>query len=193
LKLLDIFKVENEIGPILRRFFINTLFDSTFMQLGIIIGSTLGTSDIALRLTIGTLVATSIALGISSAISVYESETLERERRTLELEKALFRKLDNTTITGKFKTYAITIALVNFFTPLICCGIVVSPLFFAYFQVIDPITASWMSVGGALGILFIAGTYIGRLGKGHPFLKGIRMLVFGIVAFVIGFVIQSAI
>ena len=186
--------MENEIGPILRRFFINTLFDSTFMQLGIIIGSTtLVTSYLELRLIIGTLVATSIALGISSAISVYESETLERERRTLELEKALFRKLDNTTITGKYKTYAITIALVNFFTPLICCGIVVSPLFFGYFQVIDPIPASWMSVGGALGILFIAGTYIGRLGKGNPFLKGMRMLVFGIFAFVIGFIIQSAI
>jgi predicted membrane protein (TIGR00267 family) len=192
LKITKFFNIGKEAGPILRRFFINTLFDSTFMQLGIIIGSTVG-SYLELRLIIGTLVTSSIALGISTAVSVYESETMERERRILELEKALFRNLDNTTLTERYKAHAIIIAIVNFFTPLTCCGIVIAPLFLALFQIISTSIASWLSVGGALSILFLAGTYIGRLGKGTPLFKGIRMLFFGIFAFAIGFVIQTII
>ena len=145
-----------EIGPILRRFFINTLFDSTFMQLGIIIGSAFY-SNPDLRLIIGTLVTSSIALGISTGVSVYESETLERERKVMELEKALFRKLDNTTLADNYKSYAITLSIVNFLTPLVCCGIIIVPLIFAVTNWVVIEIASWISVGLALLILFLAG------------------------------------
>jgi len=179
-----------EISPILRRFLINTLFDSTFMQLGIIMGSAFAASA-DLRLTMGTLVASSFALGISTGVSVYESETLEREKKMIELEKALFRNLDNTTIAENFRSYARTLAVVNFFTPLLCCGIVSIPLLFAMLELVDGTTASWISVISALGILFITGTYLGRLGKQNPLVKGLRMVAFGVIAFIIGFLIQT--
>lgn len=137
------------------------------------------------------MVATSIALGISTGVSVYESETLERERRVVELEKALFRELENTTITENHRISAVIIAVINFFTPLMCCGIVITPLVLAAFQMIEITTASWISISLALGILFVAGTYFGRLGRRNPLVKGIRMVIFGIVAFVIGFLIQA--
>jgi predicted membrane protein (TIGR00267 family) len=183
-------KRSKEVGPILRRFFTNTLFDSTFTLLGIIIGSAFA-SNPDLRLILGTMVATSIALGISTGVSVYESETLERERRVLELEKALFRELENTTITENHMISTVIISVVNFFTPLMCCAIVITPLVLAAFQMIKITTASWISIGLALGILFVAGTYFGRLGKRNPLVKGTRMVIFGIVAFIIGYLIQA--
>ena len=190
LKLDFLLEKSREISPILRRFLINTLFDSTFMQLGIIMGSAFAASA-DLRLTIGTLVASSVALGISTGVSVYESETLEREKKIVELEKALFRKLDNTTIAENFKSYARILAVVNFLTPLLCCVIVSTPLLFATLKLVDGATASWISVISALGILFITGTYLGRLGKQNPFVKGVRMVVFGVIAFIVGFLIQT--
>jgi hypothetical protein len=54
-----------EIGPILRRFLINTFFDSTFSQLGVLIGSAFAGNP-NLRLVMGTLISSSIALGIST-------------------------------------------------------------------------------------------------------------------------------
>ncbi len=48
-------------------FFINTLFDSTFALLGVIIGSAFTTNP-DLRPIIGTLVASSVALGISTSV-----------------------------------------------------------------------------------------------------------------------------
>lgn len=170
----------------------NTLFDSTFMQLGIIIGSAFAGNP-ELRLVLGTLLTSSIALGISTGVSVYESETLERERKIIELEKALFRKLDETMITDKYRDYARTLAIVNFLTPLLCCGIVVVPLLLGSTQHLDAMTASWISVALAFIILFASGAYFGRSGKQHAFLKGLRMVAFGVVAFVVGFLIQTLI
>jgi hypothetical protein len=88
LKLGFLLEKRGEISSILRRFLINTLFDSTFMQLGIIMGSAFAASA-DLRLTIGTLVASSVALGISTGVSVYESETLEREKNRPRHRRAL--------------------------------------------------------------------------------------------------------
>ena len=192
LKLGFLLEKSRDISPILRRFLINTLFDSTFMQLGIIMGSAFA-AGADLRLTIGTLVASSVALGISTGVSVYESETLEREKKMIELEKALFRKLDNTMIAENFKSYARILAVVNFFTPLLCCAIVSIPLLFATLKLVDGTTASWVSVISALSILFITGTYLGRLGKQNPLVKGLRMVVFGVIAFIVGFLIQTLI
>ena len=181
-----------EIGPIFRRFFTNTLFDSTFMLLGVIIGSAFSPNP-DLRLIIGTLVTSSIALGISTGVSVYESETMERERKIVEMEKALFRKLDNTTITRSYRMYAIVLSLLNFLTPLVCCGIVVVPLVLSATNLLALETASWTSVGLSLAILFVAGIYLGRQGKKNPALKGIRMVLFGVAAFIIGYLIQTVI
>jgi predicted membrane protein (TIGR00267 family) len=138
----------------------------------------------------GTLVASSVALGISTGVSIYESETLERERRVVELEKALFRDLENTVITENYKTYVLILSVVNFFTPLVCCGIIAIPLIFVALQLLDIMTASWASVILALSLLFVSGTYLGRLGKHNPLMKGLRMVIFGIAAFAIGYLIQ---
>jgi predicted membrane protein (TIGR00267 family) len=185
-----LFKRVREIGPILRRLFINTLFDATFTLLGIIIGSVFTTVP-DLRLLIGTSIASSLALGISSGVSVYESETIERERRVVELEKALFVDLKDTIITKSYRTYALILAFVNFLTPLICCGIILIPFILALFQILDIIFASWISIILALCIIFVAGIYFGRGGKTNPLLKGLRMVFFGIVAFISGYVIQA--
>ncbi|MBN1784941.1 MAG: hypothetical protein JW815_04320 [Candidatus Bathyarchaeota archaeon] len=187
---LDILvKRGREIAPILRRFFINTLFDSTFTLLGIIIGSVFAVVP-DLRLIIGTAIASSLALGISSGVSVYESETMEREKKVVELEKALFLNLEKSIIAENYKTYALLLSSVNFLTPLACCGILLLPFVVSIFGFFDVIVAAWISVTLALGLIFVAGTYLGRGGKTNPFLKGLRMVFFGVIAFAIGYFIQ---
>lgn len=86
-----------DVSPIIRRFFINTLFDSTFMLLSIVIGAAFA-ADASLGIIMVTMVTSSLALGISTGVSVYEAESLERERKISELERALFRDLSGTTI-----------------------------------------------------------------------------------------------
>jgi len=177
-------------GPIIRRFFINTLFDSTFMLLGIVTGAAF-VADANLGVVVVTMVTSSLALGISTGVSVYEAESLEQERKISELEKALFRDLSGTRIEKAARYVAIIAASINFSTPLVSCAVVVLPFILAMGEILEVNVASWLSVVSALSTLFGAGVYMGRLGKKNPWKKGLRMVGFGLVAFIVGLFLDS--
>ena len=179
-----------DVGPIIRRFFINTLFDSTFMLLGIVVGVAVATGA-SLGVILVTMVTSSLALGISTGVSVYEAESLERERKISELEKALFRDLSGTRIEKSAKSITMLAAFINFLTPLVSCAVMMSPFMLAASKILAVDVAVWFSVIFALSMLFSAGVYLGRLGKVNPWTKGLRMVGFGFIAFVIGFLLQS--
>lgn len=180
----------DDVGPIIRRFFINTLFDSTFMLLGIVVGAAFA-SDASLGIVLVTMVTSSLALGISTGVSVYEADTLERERKIAELEKALFRDLSGTRIEKTAKSITIVTVLINFLTPLVACAVSISPFMLAAFKILEVNVASWISVSLALGTLFSAGVYLGRVGKTNPWTKGLRMASFGFAAFIIGLLLNA--
>jgi predicted membrane protein (TIGR00267 family) len=186
--LRETLKLEN-VGPVIRRFFINTLFDSTFMLLGIVVGSAFAT-DAGLNVVVVTMLTTSLALGISTGVSVWEAESLEQERKISELEKALFTNLEDTSIHKTAKRVVMLAALINFATPLLSCAIVIAPFVFVASGILHIEVASWFSVALALGTLFGAGLYLGRMGKTNPYIKGLRMVVFGVFAFLIGFLLD---
>lgn len=186
--LKDTLKLES-VGPIIRRFFINTLFDSTFMLLGIIVGSAF--SGIPnLNVIMVTMLTTSLALGISTGVSVYEAESLEQERKISDLEKALFTDLQDTNIEKTAKYTTLLATLINFATPLFSCAITITPFVFATLGLLHLDVAGWTSVALALGTLFSAGVYMGQIGKTNPYKKGLRMVAFGILAFIIGYLLN---
>jgi len=159
------------------------------MLLGIIVGSAFA-ADAGLRVIIVTMLTTSVALGISTGVSVYEAESLEQERKIADLEKALFTDLKDTSIQKTAKYTILLATIINFATPLFSCAVTVMPFIFASIGLIQIEVAGWVSVTLALGTLFAAGVYMGRIGKTNPYKKGARMVVFGIVAFAIGFLLD---
>jgi predicted membrane protein (TIGR00267 family) len=184
---------QESVGPIIRRFFINTLFDSTFMLLGIVVGSAFAGITAGLNIIILTMLTTSLALGISTGVSVYEAESLEQERKIAELEKALFTDLQDTSIQKNAKTIIIVATLINFATPLFSCALTITPFILASIEILPLYIAGWISVVLALSTLFGAGVYMGRIGKTNPFKKGLRMVAFGLLAFAIGFLLHQLI
>jgi len=187
-RLLNTLKLE-AVGSIIRRFFINTLFDSTFMLLGIIVGSAVA-AQAGLRVIMVTMLTTSVALGISTGVSVYEAESLEQEKKIDDLEKALFTDLTDTSIQKTAKTTILLATIINFGTPLLSCGITITPFIFVAVGLLDIGVAAWISVALALGTLFTAGVYMGRIGQTNPYKKGARMVVFGVLAFLAGFLLD---
>ncbi len=137
------------VGPIIRRFFINTLFDSTFILLGIIVGSAFA-ADAGLTVITVTMLTTSFALGISTGVSVYEAESLEQERKISDLEKALFTDLDDTNIQKTARKTVLLATLINFATPLFSCAITITPFLVAATGLLRIDTAAWISVALAL-------------------------------------------
>ncbi|HEX7483138.1 MAG TPA: hypothetical protein VF350_06700 [Candidatus Bathyarchaeia archaeon] len=178
------------VGPIIRRFFINTLFDSTFMLLGIIVGSAFAGAAAGLNVIIITMLTTSLALGISTGVSVYEAESLEQERKIADLEKALFTDLEDTSIQKTAKYTILIATLINFATPLFSCAVTITPFILVAMGILRLNVAGWMSVVLALSTLFVAGVYMGRIGKTNPYKKGLRMVAFGVLAFAIGYLLN---
>ncbi len=181
---------ETDTGPSIRRFFINTLFDSSFMLLGVIVGSAFVAKP-ELEVILGTMITSSLALGISSGASVYEAEILEREREIEEMEDAILADLEDTQVTKSARTAAITVASVNLLTPFSVCTAYIVPFALARLGVVGIKMAAWISIIIAIATLMSVGTYMGRKGKGNPALKGVRMMSLGAVTFLIGYLIEA--
>ncbi|MCD6528964.1 hypothetical protein J7L06_01560 [Candidatus Bathyarchaeota archaeon] len=176
-------------GSSFRRFFINTLFDSTFMLLGIVVGSAL-TPASNVRVVLSTMIASSLALGISTGVSVYEAESLEWRLKLDEIEKAMLTDLENTGFAQLGKRAVVLIAILNFLTPLLSCGVTIIPFLMTLGGFIGVNCAGYVSALLALSTLFLSGAYIGKKSKMNPWVKGLRMVVLGIMAFISGILIR---
>lgn len=168
---------------LLRRYFINTLFDSTFVVLGVLAASAFITDadpDIAL----GALFAACLAIGISSAVSVYEAEHVEIEIKMQEIEKATLSSVEGTEVERKARISAYAVAITNFFAPVFVAIVMGTPLLLYEAELISDfgIAATISSILG-IGIIFGAGYYLGTLGRGRPWLRAVRMSVIAVLAF----------
>ena len=146
-----------------------------------------------LEVILGTMISCSLALAISTGVSVYEAENLEREKRIAKLENSMLTDLEDTQIAKSAKIAAAVISLMCFLTPLLACVISISPFVLSSLGFVDVKTASLISVATTLGTLFFAGVYLGRNGEGNAILKGVRMVAFGVIAFLIGYWIKTLI
>jgi len=179
-----------ETGPALRRYFVNTMFDSTFAVLGIIIGSAL-TADADPSLVIATIITSCVALAISTGSSVYEAETLEQSRRMDEIGRAMLRPVGETNLGKASKASAAIIALSNSLAPLMSGAIIVSPFLLLGEETI--VGAAEVAIVLAIVLLFITGFIMGKLSERNPWWKGLRMSLGGLAAFVVCYMIGGAV
>jgi len=179
---------EPETGPTMRRFFVNTMFDSTFVILGILIASAFS-SEPNLRTVIVTIITSSVALGISTGISVFEAETMEQSIKLREMERAMLTSLEDTRLQSISQLTIIVVAVVNFTAPILSGAITLAP--FLLVGDSDIKLAAYISLGLAITILFVVGAAMGRAGQRNPWIQGTRMAVAGVAAFLICFWIES--
>jgi predicted membrane protein (TIGR00267 family) len=174
-------------GPAFRRYFVNTVFDATFVMLGVVLGSAFSSNPDAHIITV-TLVTSAVALGISTGVSVFEAESMEQRIRIGEIERALLRSLANTHIGRSSRTSIYLIAALNLAAPVIAGVVIVTP----FLLVPGNVTlAAWTAVSLAISMLFVTGFFMGKIGKRNPLAQGVRMAVIGAIAFVICYSIQS--
>ena len=176
--------------PALRRYIVNTTFDATFVILGVVIGLAFS-PDPDMRILLGTVLTSSVALAISTGVSVYEGESMEQSKRVKRIEEAMLTELQDTEVDRRSGASAALIAAVNFAMPLMVCGLLVIPFILLGEEGIR--TAGYIAVGLALGILFVTGTALGRGDGRIAWLRGVRMALIGLAAFAICFTLESLI
>src|SRR5512143_1055923 len=83
--------------PSIRRYFVNTMFDSTFVMLGIIIAGAFNEAP-NLRVVIATILTSAVALGISTGVRDFEAQNLEQGSRMDEIESATLPSTEDTPL-----------------------------------------------------------------------------------------------
>jgi len=166
-----------------RRYFINTLFDSTFVVLGILAATALS-AEADVDLALGALFAASLAMGISTGVSVYEAEHTEGELRMRRLERAMLSPLKDTDVGREIRFARYAVSLVNFLAPLVVAAITSTPiLLFRAGLLPDLATAASLSGALGVGIIFGTGYFLGGLTGRHPWKKAVRMSAVALLTF----------
>lgn len=184
------FRLAYDVSELFRRYFINTLFDSTFVVLGIV-SATVVTQGTPIRVTLGALAAACIAIGISTGVSVYEAERLEAEIRMAKIERAMLAELKDTHIDRTLRLYRALVSIVNFSAPLLVFAITSMPfLLHLIFGSPSLAQASQISILLAATLVFVAGYALGRVAGQSPLRQGLRMTIAAVATFLILILIQ---
>ncbi|MGQ0796869.1 MAG: hypothetical protein ACT4OI_03255 [Methanobacteriota archaeon] len=161
----------------------NTLFDSTFVVLGIV-AALAAEPDPDIEFAIGTVIAACLAIGISTGVSVYEAEHTEGEIRIRRLERAMLASLRDTEISRSLRAARLAIAFVNFLVPMLVALVTSLPLFlFRAGALPDFLAAALTSSALGIGIILVAGYHLGRITGRSPWRKALRMTAVALLTF----------
>lgn len=186
------FRLAYDLSELFRRYFINTLFDSTFVVLGIV-AATAVVSDTPTIVILATLAGACLAIGISTGVSVYEAERLEAEIRLAKIERAMLAQMKDTQLHRSLRLYRLMVSFVNFLAPLFVFGVTASPfLSHVAFGWPGARSAAEASIVLAVALVFGAGFALGKLLEGGALRQGLRMTVAALATFLLLVMIQSA-
>lgn len=165
---------------IARRYVVVNGFDGALTMLGLIMGFHAGggvPADVALSACLGA----AIALAVSGLSSAYLSEAAERRKALRELESAMIVKLGRSAHGQATRLVPVMIALVNGLSPLVISLLITLPLWLSAQKIplpVDPVAAS---IGIAFLIIFLLGTYLGRVEHSFWLWSGIRAVLIAAV------------
>jgi predicted membrane protein (TIGR00267 family) len=171
------------ISEIARRYFAMNAFDGVLTIIGVLMG------NLAVRVerpevVVSTGLATSIAMGISGLWGAYLTESAERRRDLLELERYTLTDLNDTRIARASRAAVVVVALVDGLSPFLAALLVLVPFFVVgLFPAI--VWAYYASLALALLTLFLLGLFLGQVSRGNLLVSGLKTVLAGVAAILV--------
>jgi predicted membrane protein (TIGR00267 family) len=126
-----------------------------------------------------------IALSVSGVTSAYISESEERKKELVELERALVTDLADTEYGKASKWVPIWVALVNGFAPLSISLFIITPLWMDQFGVPLPLAPLESTIIMAFIAIFFLGVFLGKLSGSFWLWTSLKALIIGLVTCII--------
>ncbi len=161
---------------IARRYMVVNGFDGALTMLGLIMGF-YSSGEVSVKVAVSVCLGAAIALSISGVSSAYLSETAERRKALHDLEKAMIIKLETTEHGRASRLVPIMIALVNGLSPLLISVLIMLPLWLSSQQIPLPVDPMNASIGMAFTLIFLLGTYLGKIEHSFWLWSGIRAIL----------------
>lgn len=165
---------------IARRYFFTNGFDGALTMLGLNMGF-YTTGNVPTPTAINACLGAAVALWISGLTSAYISESEERKKELIELERALVADLGDTEYGKASQWVPIWIALVNGFSPLLISLFIISPLWMDQFGVPLPLPPLESAIVSALLSIFLLGLFLGKVSGSFWLWTGLRALLIAVV------------
>lgn len=167
-------------NDIMRRYFVVNGFDGALTMMGLMIGF-LVSIPAELSTVINVCLGTAIALAMSGVSSAYVSESAERQHALGKLEEAMISDLHDSAYGDAMRWTPLLIALVNGLSPLLFSLLILIPLLLSNTGMLLPISPLYIAIIIALVIIFLLGSFIGRIAKTPWWHSGIRTLLVAII------------
>lgn len=133
--------------------------------------------NVSTPIAINACLGAAIALSISGLTSAYMSESEERKKELVELEKALVSDLSDTEHKKATQWVPVLIALVNGFAPFLVSLFIILPLFMDQMGAPLPFPPLESSIACALFTIFLLGIFLGKVSGSFWLWTGIRALL----------------
>ncbi len=170
---------------IVRRYFIMNFFDGSLTTLGILSGAYF-TNLNNIQMIIGATLGAGIAMFIAGLSGAYLSESAERKHQLRDLERAMLKNLEKSTIGQASKFVPIYTSIVDGISPLLASFVIILPFLFSHvFNDIDIKILFYISFAICFSLIFTLGLLLGKLSKENIFYGGIKALLIGIITAVI--------
>lgn len=177
-------------SELFRRYFVNTVFDSTFVVLGILAAAAF-VPEANVEVALGAIFAACLAIGVSTGVSVYEAEHTEAEIRLRRIERAMLSTLADTDVARRLRRSGLAKVLVNFLAPLVVALVMGVPILLYEAGILrDFLAAATVSTVLGMGIIFGTGFYLGVLSGRSPLIRGLRMTGVAVLTFALLVVLE---
>lgn len=175
---------------IVRRYFVINAFDGAVAILGAVMGAYI--SGIASPTTLINMgFSISIALAMSGFTGSFLMELAERGGEVKDLERSLFRKLDNSLISKAHNFASLMAALVNAASQALITITATIPFILAYLGVLAMAEAFKLSIGIALISTALLGFYLGRISKEKVWLYTAAMVGAGLTTALLSLALEG--
>jgi predicted membrane protein (TIGR00267 family) len=175
-------------NEIVRRYIVMNSFDGALTILGIILANFF-TGINEPRLVILPSVGAAIAMCISGVWGAYAAELAELKRTMKELEQHMMRKLHKTHTMRMEKLMAYAVAVVDGLSPLSVSFIIIIPFFLVSAGILSMTNAYYTSLALVVIALFTLGMFAGKTAKENIYVRGVTMLLAGVVISIIFYVL----
>ena len=177
-------------SKIARRYFVMNAFDGSLTMFGLIMGSYLSrVGNPVLVFSVG--LSTAMAIGISGLWGAFLTEEAERKSELRRLEKAMLRKLSSSYIGEASRAAIYLAAIVDAVSPFLAGVIILSPFLFAEWGYFEIASAYQLALGLSFAMFFGLGVFLGRISKDLWWVSGAKMLLAGIMAALMIFLLSS--
>lgn len=163
---------------IMRRYFVVNGFDGALAMLGLTMGFRISDAEPAVAIT--ACVSTAIALGVSGASSAFISESAERKKELRELEESMVADMTDTAHAAAARLIPPLVAIVNGSAPLLISLLIISPLWLQQAGLVFPWPAIDVALGTAFVVIFLLGTFLGRVSGRFWLWSGTRAVLLAV-------------